>query len=60
MSALAVGVERGARAIRDEGILGLMKEVYEPGKKADVSVLGVTWKGGDLSDASVAAATLKI
>ncbi|KAF8917007.1 isocitrate lyase [Mucidula mucida] len=59
MSALAVGVERGARAIRDEGILGLMKEVYAPGKQADVSVLGVTWKGGDLSDATVAATTLR-
>lgn len=58
MSSLAVGVEKGARAIRDRGILGLMKDVYEPGKAANCSVLDKTWQGGDLSDASVAAVTM--
>ncbi|KAJ6606036.1 isocitrate lyase [Mycena vulgaris] len=58
MSALAVGVERGARAVRDDGILGLMKDVYGPGKAAGVSVLDKVWQGGDLSDAMVAAVTM--
>ncbi|KAJ6630340.1 isocitrate lyase [Mycena sp. CBHHK59/15] len=59
MSALAVGAERGARAVRDAGLLGLMKDVYAPGKAAQVSVLDKVWQGGDLSDAMVAAVTLK-
>ncbi|KAJ7647856.1 isocitrate lyase [Roridomyces roridus] len=59
MSALAVGVERGARAVRDDGILGLVKDVNKPGKAAAVSVLEKAWQGGDLSDAMVAAVTLK-
>ncbi|KAJ7700700.1 Pyruvate/Phosphoenolpyruvate kinase-like domain-containing protein [Mycena rosella] len=58
LSALAVGVECGACAVREDGVLGLMKDVYAPGKKAGVSVLEKVWQGGELSDAMVAVVTM--